>query len=196
MRDCGMVASARVTIHQSPITIHIAFPGTRGHNERACPHSLSAHLPPLSQQRAVGGEYGDGTPVSLAGFRGRIVVLYFYPKDDTPGCTQQACELRDAWTQLAKRAAVFGVSIDSAKRHAKFIAKYALPFPLLADESHALVTAYEVWVEKSLYGRKYMGAERSTFIIGPDGKIAAILRKVKPAAHAGELLATLDSLKH
>jgi peroxiredoxin Q/BCP len=143
---------------------------------------------------AVGGEYGEGASVSLADFRGRTVVLYFYPKDDTPGCTQQACELRDAWTQLARRAVVFGVSIDSAKRHAKFIAKHALPFPLLVDESHALVEAYGVWVEKSLYGRKYLGTERSTFIIGPDGKIAAILRKVKPAAHAGQLLAELDSL--
>jgi peroxiredoxin Q/BCP len=143
---------------------------------------------------AVGGEYGDGTSVSLADFHGRTVVLYFYPKDDTPGCTQQACELRDAWTQLARRAVVFGISIDSAKRHAKFIAKHALPFPLLVDESHALVEAYGVWVEKSLYGRKYMGTERSTFVIGLDGKIAAILRKVKPAAHAEQLLAGLDSL--
>jgi peroxiredoxin Q/BCP len=140
---------------------------------------------------AVGGEYGDGATVSLTDFRGRIVVLYFYPKDDTPGCTQQACELRDSWTQFAKRAVVFGISIDSAKRHAKFIAKHVLPFPLLADESHAIVEAYGVWVEKSLYGRKYMGTERSTFIIGPDGKIAAILRKVKPAEHAVQLLAAL-----
>jgi len=140
---------------------------------------------------AVGSEYGDGTTVSLADFRGRIVVLYFYPKDDTPGCTQQACELRDSWTQLAKQAVVFGISIDSAKRHAKFIAKHALPFPLLVDESHAIVDAYGVWVEKSLYGRKYMGTERSTFIIGPDGKITAILRKVKPAEHAAQLLAAL-----
>jgi peroxiredoxin Q/BCP len=140
---------------------------------------------------AIGGEYGDGKTVSLADFRGRTVVLYFYPKDDTPGCTQQACDLRDAWGQLAKRAVIFGVSIDSAKRHAKFIAKHALPFPLLVDEAHALVEAYGVWVEKSLYGRKYMGTERSTFIIGPDGKIAAILRKVKPVEHAAQLLASL-----
>ena len=149
-------------------------------------------LAPAFTTTAVGGEYGGGTAVSLADFHGRTVVLYFYPKDDTPSCTQQACGLRDAWTQFEKRAAVFGVSIDPAKRHAKFIAKYALPFPLLADESREVVAAYGVWVEKTLYGRKYMGVERSTFVIDGDGKIRAILRKVKPAEHAAQLLAALN----
>jgi peroxiredoxin Q/BCP len=140
---------------------------------------------------AVGGRYGDGTPVSLADFAGRTVVLYFYPKDDTPGCTTQACGLRDAWRDFDGKAEVFGVSIDPVKSHRKFIEKHALPFPLLADEEQKIVHAYGVWVEKSMYGKKYWGTERSTFVIGPDGKIAAVLRKVKPAAHAAEVLQAL-----
>ena len=139
---------------------------------------------------AVGGRY-DGHTVLLRELRGKTVVLYFYPKDNTPGCTTQACGVRDVWTQLAGRAEVFGVSIDSAVSHAKFIKKHQLPFPLLVDEGHAIAEAYGVWVEKSLYGRKYMGTERSTFVIGPDGKIRIVFRKVKPSQHADELLATL-----
>jgi len=139
---------------------------------------------------AVGGKY-DGLQVSLRQLRGKVVVLYFYPKDDTPGCTTQACGLRDVWKDLANKAVVFGVSIDSAKSHAKFVEKLHLPFSLLVDEDHALVESYGVWVEKSMYGRKYMGTERSTFVIGPDGKIRAIHRKVKPAEHATMLLAEL-----
>lgn len=139
---------------------------------------------------AVGGDY-DGKRVSLRELRGKTVVIYFYPKDDTPGCTTQACGLRDAWSDLAKKAIVFGVSVDGAKSHAKFVEKHSLPFSLLVDEDHALVEAYGVWVEKSMYGRKYMGTERSTFMIDPDGKIRAIHRKVKPADHAGILLAEL-----
>lgn len=140
---------------------------------------------------AVGGKYGDGQEVALRDFAGRAVVLYFYPKDDTPGCTAQACALRDGWSDFEGRAEIFGVSVDSAKSHQKFIAKFGLPFPLLSDESHRLVEAYGVWVEKSMYGKKYMGAERSTFVIGPDGKIRAILRKVKPEEHARQLLESL-----
>ena len=140
---------------------------------------------------AVGGDYGEGQAVSLANFKGQTVVLYFYPKDDTPGCTTQACGLRDSWAQFAGKAVVFGVSIDPAKSHAKFIKKHALPFPLLVDEKQEIVNAYGVWVEKSMYGRTYMGTERSTFVIGPDGKIKAILRKVKPAEHVEQLLAAL-----
>ncbi len=140
---------------------------------------------------AVGGKYGEGAPVSLASLAGRTVVLYFYPKDDTPGCTTQACALRDSWTDFAGKAEVFGVSVDSAASHQKFIAKHALPFPLLVDTERAIVEAYGVWVEKSMYGKKYMGAERSTFVIGPDGRIAAILRKVKPDEHVAQLLAAL-----
>ena len=147
---------------------------------------------PAFQATAIGGKYGAGKEVSLADFEGKIVVLYFYPKDDTPGCTVQACSLRDDWAQFAKKAELFGVSVDSAKSHQKFIDKFSLPFPLLSDESHAIVEAYGVWIEKSMYGKKYMGAERSTFVIGPDGKLRAVLRKVKPEEHAAQLLALLD----
>lgn len=140
---------------------------------------------------AVGGDFGAGKSVSFADFAGRIVVLYFYPKDDTPGCTTQACALRDEWAEFSGRAVIFGVSPDSAKSHAKFIAKHSLPFPLLVDEEKKIVGDYGVWVEKSMYGKKYMGTERSTFVIGSDGKISAILRKVKPAEHTGLLHAAL-----
>ncbi len=136
---------------------------------------------------AVGGKYGAGETVALADFRGSTVVLYFYPKDDTPGCTTQACALRDAWPDFDGRAEIFGVSIDSAASHEKFIAKHQLPFPLLSDGERKIVEAYGVWVEKSLYGKKYMGAERSTFVIDGTGKIAAIFRMVKPAEHVALL---------
>ena len=136
---------------------------------------------------AVGGKYGSGTPVSLADFAGRTLVLYFYPKDDTPGCTTQACALRDEWAQFEGRAEIFGVSIDPAKSHLKFIEKHALPFPLLVDERKELVGAFGVWVEKSMYGKKYMGTERSTFVIGRDGRLSAIFRKVKPGEHSALL---------
>jgi peroxiredoxin Q/BCP len=148
-------------------------------------------LAPSFKSTAVGGKYGDGTPVSLADLAGQTVVLYFYPKDDTPGCTTQACGLRDAWTQFEGKAAVFGVSVDPAKSHRRFIDKFELPFPLLTDEDHKIVDAYGVWVEKSMYGKKYMGTERSTFVIGPDRRLRAILRKVKPAEHVKEVLAVL-----
>lgn len=143
---------------------------------------------------AVGGEYGNGKELSLSELRGRPVVLYFYPKDDTPGCTTQACELRDHWPEFSNRAAVFGVSIDPPASHEKFIAKYRLPFPLLTDPEHRMVQAYHVWVEKSMYGKKYMGTERSTFVIDADGRLAAIHRKVKPEEHVALLKKTLAEL--
>ena len=151
---------------------------------------------------AVGGEYGDaGKTVSLDDFAGRTLVLYFYPKDDTPGCTTQACGLRDAWKDLSARlkgskhsGVLFGVSTDSAASHAKFIKKYNLPFPLLVDDDRKLVEACGVWVEKSMYGKKYMGTERTTVIIGADGKIHAILRNVKPAEHADQVLAEVAGM--
>lgn len=140
-------------------------------------------LAPEFRAQAIGGRYGEGQEVALADFRGSAVVLYFYPKDDTPGCTAQACGLRDAWGELSGRAHIFGVSVDSAASHEKFIEKYQLPFPLLSDANKEIVGAYGVWVEKSMYGKKYMGAERSTFVIDSVGRISAIFRKVKPEEH-------------
>ena len=142
---------------------------------------------PEFQATAVGGKYGQGEQISLRDLRGKSVVLYFYPKDDTPGCTTQACGLRDAWSDFEPRGEIFGVSVDSPKSHEKFINKYQLPFPLLADTEHKIVEAYGVWVEKSMYGKKYMGAERSTFVIDGDGRISAIFRKVKPEEHVSLL---------
>ena len=142
---------------------------------------------PEFRATVVGAKYGIGQTVALRDFRGKPVVLYFYPKDDTPGCTAQACGLRDAWPDLTDRAEIFGVSVDSPGSHEKFIAKFQLPFPLLSDGNRQIVEAYGVWVEKSMYGKKYMGAERSTFIIGADGRISAIFRKVKPAEHVALL---------
>lgn len=139
----------------------------------------------------AGGSYQAGDRVSLADLKGQTVVLYFYPKDDTPGCTKQACSLRDGWNQIAGKARIFGVSIDSIKSHEKFIKKHDLPFPILSDEDHALVDAYGVWVEKSLYGKKYMGTERTTFVIGADGRIKAVFPKVKPDEHLEQVLAVL-----
>jgi peroxiredoxin Q/BCP len=138
---------------------------------------------PEFRATAVGGEYGDGREIALSELRGNPVVLYFYPKDDTPGCTTQACGLRDSWSEVRGLAKVFGVSVDSAASHAKFIGKYNLPFPLLSDPEKKIVNAYGVWVEKSMYGKKYMGAERSTFVVDAEGRIAAVFRKVKPEEH-------------
>ena len=134
----------------------------------------------------------DGESVSLESFRGTPVVLYFYPKDDTPGCTAQACGIRDAWTEFEERGAVvLGVSADSPAKHTKFRKKYGLPFTLLADEDHAVCDAYGTWVEKSMAGKKYMGIERSTFVIGADGNVAKVMRRVKPDTHADDVLAGL-----
>jgi peroxiredoxin Q/BCP len=144
-------------------------------------------LAPDFRVQAVGGKYGAGQEVSLADFRGSPVVLYFYPKDDTPGCTVQACGLRDAWGEISPHANIFGVSVDSAAAHEKFIKKYQLPFPLLSDSDKKIVNSYGVWVEKSMYGKRYMGAERSTFVIDKAGRISAIFRKVKPEEHVGIL---------
>jgi len=134
----------------------------------------------------------DGTPLQLSELRGRKVVLYFYPKDDTPGCTAQACGLRDAWGELERRGAlVLGVSPDSVRAHVKFREKFGLPFTLLADTGHEVAEKYGVWKEKSLYGRKYMGNERTTFVIGEDGRIAHIFPRVKPDEHVDQVLAAL-----
>jgi peroxiredoxin Q/BCP len=146
---------------------------------------------PAFSAQAVGGPYSSPTGVKLADLKGETVVLYFYPKDDTPGCTRQACALRDGWSDISAKAKVFGVSVDSIKSHEKFIKKHQLPFPILSDEDQKIVEAYGVWVEKSMYGKTYMGTERTTFIIGPDGKIKAVLPKVKPDEHLAKVLELL-----
>jgi peroxiredoxin Q/BCP len=135
---------------------------------------------------------GGGGRVSLADFKGKNVVLYFYPRDDTPGCTKEACAFRDHFAGFQKRGAVvLGVSTDSAKSHDKFAGKFKLPFTLLADEDKRIVEAYGVWGEKSFMGRKYQGTFRVTFLIGPDGRIKKIWPEVKPGEHAAEVLAAL-----
>lgn len=133
-----------------------------------------------------------GNPVTLSDLRGQTVVLFFYPKADTPGCTTQACSVRDHRTDYeTARAVVYGISPDPVKAVAKFDNKYDLEFPLLADEDHAVCEAYGVWVEKSMYGRKYMGVERSTFVIDPDGRVEHVFRQVKPAEHDDLVLGAL-----
>ena len=131
----------------------------------------------------------EGEPVRLKDWRGQKVVLYFYPKDDTPGCTKEACSFRDAFAEFKKRGIkVLGVSPDSAKSHQKFAAKYDLPFTLLADKDHAIADAYGVYGQKKFMGRTYMGVIRSTFLIDEKGKIKKVFEKVKPDEHAREVL--------
>lgn len=136
----------------------------------------------------------EGSRVSLGDFRGKRVVLYFYPKADTPGCTTESCEFRDAFPRFGKLdAVILGVSPDSPAKQSKFRAKYNLPFTLLADEDHAVAALYGVWKEKSMYGKKYLGVERTTFIIDAAGAISHIFQKVKPAGHAAEIEAALGA---
>ena len=131
----------------------------------------------------------DGSTVGLSDLAGRTVALYFYPKDDTTGCTAQACEFRDMRADYdAAGIRVIGVSPDPLKSHVRFRDKYSLPFTLLSDPDHEAAEAYGVWVEKSMYGKTYMGVERSTFVIGPDGTLQQVLYKVKPKGHAASLL--------
>ena len=132
----------------------------------------------------------NGHPCALADFLGKWVVLYFYPKDDTPGCTKEACGFRDGFARFKRRGVVvLGISADSVKKHAKFVEKYELPFLLLADEQKTVVEQYGVWVKKKFMGREYMGILRTTFLIDPAGKIAKIYENVKPEGHAEEVLA-------
>ena len=134
----------------------------------------------------------NGT-ISLADFRGKSVILYFYPRDNTPGCTLEACAFRDEYAEFKKKGAVvLGVSTDPVKSHEKFAAKHKLPFTLLADEDKAIAQAYGAWGQKSFLGKKYMGMHRITFLIGPDGRIRKAWPKVKPTEHAAEVLAALS----
>lgn len=148
---------------------------------------------PLFEAPVIGGNFEEESIVNLAELKGKRVVLVFYPKDNTPGCTTQGCAMRDGWEELRDKAHVFGVSIDPIKSHGKFIDKQQLPYALISDESKEIVEAYGVWVEKQMYGKKYMGTERSTFVIDAEGNIEAVLEKVKPAKHLEQLLEVLDS---
>jgi peroxiredoxin Q/BCP len=138
----------------------------------------------------------DGKEHSLKDFIGQWVALYFYPKDDTPGCTAEACSFRDGYAVLRRqKVVVLGVSADSIKKHKKFAEKYTLPFPLLADEEKKVVELYGVWSKKRFMGREYMGITRTTFLIDPEGKIAKIYDQVTPDKHADEILADVKNLK-
>ncbi len=138
----------------------------------------------------------EGHEHRLVSYKGKWVFLYFYPKDDTPGCTKEACGVRDLFVQFKKEGVqVFGASVDSVKSHAKFVKKYSLPFPLLADEQKVLVQAYGVWGKKKFMGKEYMGIQRVSFLINPKGKIAKIYETVKPEEHAEEVLADLKQLR-
>jgi peroxiredoxin Q/BCP len=133
-----------------------------------------------------------GERVRLSSLRGAPVVLYFYPRDDTPGCTRQACDIRDEWAAFQRAGAVvLGVSPDEEASHVRFKSKYELPFTLLADPDHEVSEAYDVWKQKSFAGKKYMGVERSTFVIGADGSVVKMMRKVDPKTHADDVLAVL-----
>ena len=145
----------------------------------------------IAPELSLNSDAGD--TIRLADLRGRRVVLFFYPKDDTSGCTKEACGFRDAKTELeARGVVVLGVSPDGVDSHGRFRDKYALNFPLLADTNHSVAEAYGAWGAKKLYGREYEGVLRSTFLIGADGRIEKIYRKVKPAGHAEEILAELE----
>jgi thioredoxin-dependent peroxiredoxin len=154
-------------------------------------HPSPGQVAPDFDAAVAGPGFTAGDRLRLADLRGRPVVLYFYPKDDTPGCTRQACALRDGWQRLSKLAHVIGVSADSTASHEKFARKHELPFPLVSDADHAVAGAYGTWVEKSLYGRTYFGMERTTFILDADGRVQAVLPKVKPDAHFEQVLAVL-----
>jgi thioredoxin-dependent peroxiredoxin len=134
----------------------------------------------------------EGTTVRLSELRGKPVVVYFYPKDDTPGCTAQACGIRDNYDAFGERGAVvLGISPDDESSHVKFKQKYGLPFTLLADPDHEVADAYGVWGERSMYGKKYMGIERSTFVIDAEGNVSKVMRRVKPDTHAQQVLDAL-----
>jgi peroxiredoxin Q/BCP len=181
-----------------------------GSAEEICPAKLQHSITPTTQSSSFMAKApelrlkeGDQAPdftapasgggkVSLADFRGKHVVLYFYPRDDTPGCTKEACAFRDHFAAFKKKGVVvLGVSVDPAKSHDKFAGKCKLPFTLVSDEDKRIVHAYGVWGEKQFMGRKYLGTHRVTFLIGPDGRIKRIWPKVKPEEHAAEVLAAL-----
>ena len=155
---------------------------------------------PVAQENSKAPDFtlpaSNGQRISLKGLKGKNIVIYFYPKDDTPGCTVQACGFRDSFKQMEKLGAVIlGVSPDNLSSHDKFIQKFNLPFILLSDTEKKMCQDYGVWVEKSMYGKKYMGVARTSFIIGKDGKIAKVFEKVKPEGHELQIIEALKSLK-
>lgn len=159
--------------------------------------SEAVPVPPVAGKKAPAFQLpaSGGGEISLASLKGKPVVLYFYPKDDTPGCTLEANEFRDVMPQFEQLGVtVLGVSPDSVRKHCKFIEKFNLNFQLLADEDHAVCEKYGLWVEKSMYGKKYMGVQRATFLINGDGKIVMAWPKVKPEGHAAEVLAAAQAL--
>lgn len=142
-----------------------------------------------SKAPAFKGKDQDGNSISLSDFKGKKLIVFFYPKDNTPGCTAEACSLRDNYALLQKNGfELLGISVDDEKSHQKFITKHSLPFPLLADTDQKVVNAFGVWVEKSMYGRTYMGTARKTFIIDEEGKISNIIEKVDTKDHANQIL--------
>ena len=152
----------------------------------------------LLKQGAVAPDFEledeNGVPHKLSDYRGKFVVLYFYPKDDTPGCTTEACNFRDDYSAYTKAGVVIlGVSPDNVKSHAKFKMKHQLPFTLLADINHEVCVTYGVWALKKMMGREYFGVLRTTYLIGPDGKIVKVFEKVKPADHSAEVLAAINA---
>jgi peroxiredoxin Q/BCP len=164
------------------------------------PAAAKAKEPAWPREGSVAGDFTavahDGSTVRLADLRGRPVVLYFYPKDDTPGCTVEACGFRDAHAAFGRhKAVVLGVSPDSPKSHVKFRDKHRLPFTLLADENHAIAKLYGAWRAKSMYGKSFMGIARSTFVIDAAGRIAKAFTSVKPQGHEREVLAAIAALR-
>lgn len=154
-------------------------------------------MPIAANQAAPDFELKDdaGTSRRLSDFRGKPVILYFYPADDTPGCTKEACNFRDDYSQYQKAAVmILGVSPDSVKSHAKFKAKYQLPFPLLADDGHKVCDAYGVWGPKKMMGREFEGVLRTTFLIDAKGKVARVFENVRPSEHSAEVLGALEAL--
>jgi peroxiredoxin Q/BCP len=160
------------------------------HPDQQRPVPAAPHIPEAGEPApdfTLSG--GDGATVHLADLRGAKVVMYFYPKDDTPGCTTEACGFRDAWQELeGEGAKVFGISRDSVKSHQKFANKHGLPFTLLADVDGSVTERYGVWVEKNRYGRRYMGIARTTFYVRPDGIIGHVWQQVRPEGHAQKVL--------
>ncbi len=154
-----------------------------------------SELAPGDKAPAFKAELSDGTKTSLADYRGTWVILYFYPKNNTPGCTKEACAFRDSAKQISGLdAVILGCSPDSTESHGKFITKFDLPFKLLADPDNTIAEAYGVWKEKNMYGRKFMGIERSTFLIDPQGKIRKIWRRVKVDGHVDAVIEELQAL--